>query len=145
MILSVISLAVIAVLSLPVLSLRLGSSDAGNDPATTTTRQAYDMLAEGFGPGFNGPLQLVAETPTASDQETLRSLATQISHTDGVAAATVLPTRPDAKIGIVQVVPKTSPQSEQTADLITHLRQDVIPPAEKWAGGQRSSTTSPMC
>ena len=57
-----------AVLALPVLSLRLGATDQGNDDATTTTRKAYDLLAEGFGPGFNGPLQVVAEpaaTPTA--------------------------------------------------------------------------------
>ena len=50
------------VLAIPVLSLRLGSSDAGNDPAATTTRQAYELLADGFGPGFNGPLQLAGTT-----------------------------------------------------------------------------------
>ncbi|PJN32544.1 hypothetical protein CG717_07430 [Streptomyces sp. CB02613] len=141
-ILSVLSLAVIAALSLPVLSLRLGASDAGNHPTSTTTRQAYDLLADGFGPGFNGPLQLVAETPTASDQQALTDLADQISTTDGVAAVTALPAEPGAKVGIVQVVPTTSPQSEETADLITHLRDDVIPPAEKdsslkvYVGGQ---------
>ncbi|MCI4039988.1 MMPL family transporter [Streptomyces sp. TRM75563] len=141
-ILSVLSLAVIAVLSLPVLSLRLGSSDAGNHPTSTTTRQAYDLLADGFGPGFNGPLQLVAETPTAADQQALAGLADQIATTDGVAAVTALPAEPGAKVGIVQVVPDTSPQSEETADLITHLRDDVIPPAEDgtslkvYVGGQ---------
>nr|WP_275411299.1 MMPL family transporter [Streptomyces sp. SID8014] len=141
-ILSVLSLAVIAVLSLPVLSLRLGSSDAGNHPTSTTTRQAYDLLADGFGPGFNGPLQLVAETPTAADQQALAGLADQIATTDGVAAVTALPAEPGAKVGIVQVVPDTSPQSEETADLITHLREDVIPPAEDgtslkvYVGGQ---------
>ncbi|WP_433466364.1 MMPL family transporter [Spirillospora sp. CA-128828] len=141
-ILSVISLALIAVLSLPVLSLRLGSSDAGNDPSSSTTRKAYDMLADGFGPGFNGPLQLVAETPAASDQQALRNLAGQVSRTEGVAAAVAMPAKPGAKVGIVQVIPKTSPQSKQTADLIGHLRHDVIPPAEKgstlrvYVGGQ---------
>ncbi|QOV36685.1 MMPL family transporter [Streptomyces ferrugineus] len=141
-VLSVLSLAVITVLSLPVLSLRLGSSDAGNHPADTTTRKAYDMLADGFGPGFNGPLQLVAETPTASDRQALENLTTQLADTKGVAAVTVLPAEPDAKVGIVQVVPTTSPQSEQTAELIQHLRDDVIPPAEKdstlqvYVGGQ---------
>ena len=58
--LSAVAIVLIGVLTLPVFSLRLGSSDAGNDPSSTTTRQAYDMLATGFGPGFNGPLQLVA-------------------------------------------------------------------------------------
>ncbi|MFC6935936.1 hypothetical protein ACFQHO_40375 [Actinomadura yumaensis] len=66
--LSAVSLVVIAVLAVPVLSLRLGSSDAGNNPASSTTRQAYDLLADGFGPGFNGPLQLVAETPSSADR-----------------------------------------------------------------------------
>ncbi|MEU9731863.1 MMPL family transporter [Streptomyces sp. NPDC048002] len=133
-VLSVISLAVITVLSLPVLSLRLGSSDAGNHPASTTTRQAYDLLADGFGPGFNGPLQLVAETPTATDQRALADLTDKISGTDGVAAVTALPAEPGAKVGIVQVVPTTSPQSEETAELITTLREDVIPPAEEGTG-----------
>ncbi|WP_433476302.1 MMPL family transporter [Spirillospora sp. CA-142024] len=141
-ILSALSLVLIAVLSLPVLSLRLGSSDAGNDPASTTTRKAYDMLAEGFGPGFNGPLQLVAETPAASDQQALQNLASRVSRTEGVAAVVALPAEPGAKVGIVQVVPKTSPQSKETADLISHLRDDVIPPAERgstlkvYVGGQ---------
>jgi RND superfamily putative drug exporter len=141
-VLSVLSLAVITVLSLPVLSLRLGSSDAGNHPADTTTRKAYDMLADGFGPGFNGPLQLVAQTPSASDRQALESLATELFRTEGVAAVTTLPAEPDAKVGIVQVAPTTSPQSEETAELIQHLRSDVIPPAEKdstlqvYVGGQ---------
>ncbi|MEU0407908.1 MMPL family transporter [Streptomyces griseorubiginosus] len=141
-ILSVLSLAVVTVLALPVLSLRLGSSDAGNNPADTTTRKAYDLLADGFGPGFNGPLQLVAQTPGAGDRQALESLATQVSDTEGVADVTTLPAKADAKVGIVQVVPTTSPQSADTADLIQHLRDDVIPAAEKgttlqvYVGGQ---------
>ena len=55
--------AVMLVLAIPVLSLRLGTSDAANDPASTTTHKAYELLAEGFGPGFNGPLQLVGTDP----------------------------------------------------------------------------------
>ncbi|WP_155058224.1 MMPL family transporter [Streptomyces blattellae] len=141
-VLSVLSLAVITVLSLPVLSLRLGSSDAGNHGEDTTTRKAYDMLAEGFGPGFNGPLQLVAETPGAEDRQALESLATQLSDTEGIAAVTTLPAEADATVGIIQVIPTTSPQSEDTAELIQHLRDDVIPPAEEgttlevYVGGQ---------
>ena len=62
------------VLAIPVLSLRLGSSDQGNDPSSTTTRQAYDLLADGFGPGFNGPLLLVAQTSSPADVAALRTL-----------------------------------------------------------------------
>ncbi len=81
--------------------MRLGYSDQGNDPATTTTRQAYDLLAQGFGPGFNGPLQLVAETHSAADQQALAVLAQTVSHTPGVAAVVPLPAKPGATVGIV--------------------------------------------
>src|SRR5258707_6019638 len=73
-ILAVAAAAVMLVLAIPVLSLRLGSSDQGNDPSSTTTRQAYDLLADGFGPGFNGPLLLVAQTSSAADLAALRTL-----------------------------------------------------------------------
>jgi RND superfamily putative drug exporter len=129
--LSIVALALIAVLTIPVFSLRLGSSDAGNNPTSTTTRQAYDLLADGFGPGFNGPLQLVAETPTAADQQALSRLAQQVSQTKGVAEVVPLPMKPGATVGIVQVVPTSSPQSKATSDLIERLRHDLVPAAEQ--------------
>ncbi|PWU52859.1 hypothetical protein DLE60_07400 [Micromonospora globispora] len=137
-----LALIVMLVLVIPVFSLRLGNSDQGNDPATTTTRKAYDMLANGFGPGFNGPLQLVAETHSPADQQALAALAQTVRHTPGVAAAIPLPAKPGATVGIIQVVPTTSPQDAKTSDLIRHLRDDVIPPAERgstlqvYVGGQ---------
>ncbi|XVQ06822.1 MMPL family transporter [Spirillospora sp. CA-255316] len=129
--LSAVSLVIIVVLSVPVLSLRLGSSDAGNNPASSTTRQAYDLLADGFGPGFNGPLQIVAETPGPSDRQALDRLVQTLKGTEGVAEVNPIPAQPGARLGIVQVVPTSSPQSAETADLITHLREGVIPPAER--------------
>ncbi len=66
-VLAIAATAVMVRLAIPVLSLWLGSSDQGNAPSWTTTRQAYDLLAEGFGPGFNGPLMLVAQTHSAAD------------------------------------------------------------------------------
>jgi RND superfamily putative drug exporter len=137
-----LALVVMLILAAPVLSLHLGSSDQGNDPASTTTRKAYDLLAEGFGPGFNGPLQLVAETNTAADQQALADLLPRVQATPGVKAAFALPTQPGAKIGIIQVIPTTSPQDKATSDLIQRLRHDVIPPAEQgntlkvYVGGQ---------
>jgi RND superfamily putative drug exporter len=130
-VLSAVAIVLIGVLSLPVFSLRLGSSDAGNNPSSTTTRQAYDMLAGGFGPGFNGPLQLVGETPTPADQRAFGRLADEVGHLKGVAGTAALPMPPGSKIGIVQVIPTTSPQSKQTSDLIDRLRHDVVPPAER--------------
>ncbi|MER5385251.1 MMPL family transporter [Streptomyces sp. NPDC002688] len=116
-----VALAVMAILAIPVLSLRLGATDQGNDDATTTTRQAYDLLAEGFGPGFNGPLQVVV---TGGDTD---ALVKSIGGTAGVAQAAALP--PAHGVTVIQVVPKTSPQSEETDRLIDTLRDRVIPDA----------------
>ncbi|MFD9436750.1 MMPL family transporter [Streptomyces sp. NPDC060002] len=118
---AVLALAVMAVLALPVLSLRLGATDQGNDDASTTTRQAYDLLAEGFGPGFNGPLQVVVDGGDAT------ALAQGIKNTPGVAQVATLP--PASGVTVIQVVPTTSPQSAETDTLIDRLRDDVIPQA----------------
>jgi len=140
--LSAVAIVLIGVLTLPVFSLRLGASDAGNDPSSTTTRKAYDMLATGFGPGFNGPLQLVAQTPGPSDQQAFGRLTEQVSHVRGVARVAALPMPAGSKLGIIQVITATSPQSKQTSDLIGRLRHDVVPPAERgstmkvYVGGQ---------
>jgi RND superfamily putative drug exporter len=128
--LSLGALALIAVLTIPFFSLRLGSGDQGNDPKGSTTRQAYDMLAEGFGPGFNGPLQLVGEVHSPADAQAFQALAQTISHTPGVARAVALPMKPGQDIGIMQVVPASSPQDAATTELINRLRSDVVPPAE---------------
>lgn len=116
-----LALVVMAVLALPVLSLRLGATDQGNDDTTTTTRQAYDLLAEGFGPGFNGPLQVVADGGDTA------ALVKGIQGTEGVARVAALP--PAGGVTVVQVVPTTSPQSEETDELIDTLRDEVIPRA----------------
>ncbi|MBT2412893.1 MMPL family transporter [Streptomyces sp. ISL-12] len=116
-----VAVVVMAVLAIPVFSLRLGASDQGNLPESTTTRQAYDLLAEGFGPGFNGPLQVVVEgdAPTG--------LVRAIESTEGVAQVAAVP--PANGISVIQVVPTTSPQSVETDQLIDRLRDDVIPQA----------------
>ena len=140
--LSAVAIVLIGVLTLPVFSLRLGSSDAGNDPSSSTTRKAYDMLAAGFGPGSNGPLQLVAQTPAPPDRQAFSRLADEVGQVRGVARAAAMPMPAGSKIGIIQVIPTTSPQSKQTSDLIGRLRHDVVPPAERgttmkvYVGGQ---------
>jgi RND superfamily putative drug exporter len=126
------AVVVMAVLAIPTLSLRLGSSDQGNDPTSTTTRKAYDMLAEGFGPGFNGPLTILAEVPGgAPDKAAVDRLVTTLNHTGGIDHAVAVPLRPDATVALVQAVPTTSPQDKATTDLIDHLRDDVVPAAER--------------
>ena len=123
-------LIVLVVLSIPVFSLRLGFSDEGNYPAETTTRKAYDLLAQGFGPGFNGPLLVVAalgDKPEVAEQVT--------TALQGVAGATVLPqSAPGSPLSTWLVVPATSPQDAATEDLVTHLRQDVLDPIEAQTG-----------
>ncbi|MBX9397074.1 MMPL family transporter [Streptomyces sp. TRM72054] len=124
-----LALAVMVVLSLPVLSIRLGATDQGNHQETTTTRQAYDLLAEGFGPGVNGPLQVVV------DGQAPDSLVSRIESTEGVAQVAAVP--PVNDVTVIQVVPTTSPQSEETDRLIDVLRDEVIPAsgAEAHVGG----------
>jgi putative drug exporter of the RND superfamily len=130
------------VLVVPFFSLRLGSSDQGNDPKGSTTRSAYDLLAQGFGPGYNGPLQLVAQVPTSADQTALNTLVVTLKTQPGVASVTAAPAVAGSEIRTVQVVPTTSPQSAQTATLIDRLRHTVIPAAERgtslrvYVGGQ---------
>ncbi|MEV5613530.1 MMPL family transporter [Streptomyces sp. NPDC052225] len=114
------ALVVMLALAIPVLSLRLGATDQGNHKESTTTRQAYDLLAEGFGPGFNGPLQVVV--PGGADAT---DLVARIRTTEGVAQVAAVP--PANGVSVIQVVPTTSPQSVKTDELIDRLRDDVIP------------------
>jgi RND superfamily putative drug exporter len=129
--LGLLALAVLAALAFPTLSLRLGASDDGNLPTTSTNRQAYDMIADGFGPGFNGPLVLAVQAPTAADRAAEAKLVTALGKVDGVASATAAPLREGRTVGVISVVPTTSPQSAATSELIGHLREDVIPRAEQ--------------
>jgi RND superfamily putative drug exporter len=124
-----VAVVVMAVLAIPVLSLRLGATDQGNHQESTTTRPAYDLLAEGFGPGFNGPLQVVVEGDAPA------GLVNGIRSAEGVAQVAAVP--PANGVTVIQVVPTTSPQSEQTDQLIDRLRDDVIPQsgAEAHVGG----------
>ncbi|MGW3101282.1 MMPL family transporter [Streptomyces sp. NPDC001100] len=128
------ALLVVAVLSLPALSLRLGTSDAGNDPKGTTTRAAYDLLAQGFGPGSNGPLVLVAQLSAPSDAPALNRLISAVRSTPGVASATAEPVTAKTGLSVIDVVPTSAPQDEATSTLITHLRKDVVPAAERGSG-----------
>ena len=128
-VLSALAVVVLAVLIVPFLALRLGNSDAGNDPSGTTTRKAYDLLAAGFGPGFNGPLQLVAEVRTPADRAAVAELATTLRSEPGVAAAAALPAAANATTEIISVIPTTAPQDAKTSQLISRLRHHVIPAA----------------
>jgi len=130
-VLAAAAVAVMVVVSIPVLHLRLGASDASNDPSSSHAYKAYEMLAEGFGPGFNGPLLLVAQTRSAADRSALDRLDRALTAVPAVAAVQAGPaqTRPPAgpAVEVTQVIPTTAPEAQATSTLITQLRNTVIP------------------
>jgi putative drug exporter of the RND superfamily len=126
--------ALMLVLAAPALGLRLASSDAGNDPTSQTTRQAYDLLAKGFGPGFNGPLQVAVALPRANDTAAVSRVSNALRSTPGVASVPPARLSPDGTAAAVVAYPTTSPQSAETSNLVNHLRTDVIPPIERATG-----------
>jgi RND superfamily putative drug exporter len=126
--------ALMLVLAAPALGIRLASSDAGNDPATQTTRIAYDLLAKGFGPGFNGPLQVAVALPQAHDAAALTQLGHALGATPGIASVTPPRLNAAGTAAAVVVYPTTSPQSAQTSNLVARLRGSVVPPVERSTG-----------
>ncbi len=129
-----VALAAVVILALPFFSLRLGLDDAGSDQAGTTTRQAYDLLAQGFGPGFNGPFQLVARLPSPGDDTAFVNLARDLSRQPGVVAVTPPRVSPSGQVAVADLYPSTSPQAVQTSTLLNHLRGEVIPRAVAGTG-----------
>jgi RND superfamily putative drug exporter len=134
-------LAVMIAVSIPVAHLRLGFADSSNDPTSSHTYKSYQMLSKGFGPGFNGPLFLVAQVRSAADRAALARLDHALAAVPGVAAVEPGPAQatppPGPAIEVTQVLPATAPQDQATATLITHLRNTVIP---RYTGG----TTLPV-
>ncbi|MGW3552195.1 MMPL family transporter [Streptomyces griseoincarnatus] len=128
--LGAVALVVMAVLALPTFSLHLGTSDQGNDPKTSTTRQAYDLIADGLGPGVNGPLTLVTEVDDAQDRLALDNLGSTLRTTEDVASVSPVTYNQGGDTAFLTVVPESSPQSKQTSDLVDRLREDVLPRAE---------------
>jgi RND superfamily putative drug exporter len=120
--------AVLVVLAIPVFSLRLGFADEGNYPASTTTKRAYDLLAAGFGPGFNGPLTLVQDV--TGDPAALERAGAVTEALGSAGAATVAGPFPNANPPtalVWQVIPQTGPQDLATEQLVHTLRNDVLP------------------
>jgi RND superfamily putative drug exporter len=131
----IISTAVLVALAIPVFSLRLGFSDAGNRLTSDTTRRAYDLLSQGFGPGFNGPLLVVVDLPNgAADQPKLTQLAADLRETEGVASVAEPQVIPQANLSLINVFPTTAPQDKETADLVHRVRDRTIPNAAASSG-----------
>jgi RND superfamily putative drug exporter len=130
------SFAILLVLATPILSLRLGSADAGTDAKGTTTREAYDLLAKGFGAGFNGPMSLVVKLPSSHDTAATQTLRNGIVGQPDVAKVSAPVYSPNGLTALMNVFPRTAPRDAATSNLLTRLRNDVIPPLER-----RTATT----
>jgi putative drug exporter of the RND superfamily len=126
--------AVLAVLALPVFGIRLGFSDEGNFPEETETRRAYDLLAEGFGPGFNGPLLLVAELPPGTDPASLAPVGEALNANEGVAFAAGPVVSEDGTVAQWFAIPATAPQDAATEQLVRDLRGPALAAANDSAG-----------
>jgi putative drug exporter of the RND superfamily len=132
----VAGVAVLGVLALPVFGIQLGFPDEGNYPADTSTRKAYDLLADGFGPGFNGPLVLASLLPEGVDAADLQRVTDAVGAADGVELASPpVPNDPDNPTAVLwRVIPTTTPQDGATADTVNRLRHEVLPVATEGTG-----------
>jgi len=120
------SASILLVLSVPVVEMRLGSADAGNNPKSSTTRQAYDLVADAFGAGMNGPLQVIIDGASPEQVDRVR-LA--LDATANVASVSPPLISPSGDTAVLSVIPRTSPQDSKTVDLVRLLRSDVLPEA----------------
>jgi len=138
----IVSTLVMLAIAAPAIALRLGSSDAANDPAGQTTHKAYVLLAEGFGEGFNGPLQVVAQLPASAahgepggaGSAAVASLRGAIATSPGVVAVAPARYSPAGGVATITVYPRSSPQAYATSQLVSHLREAVIPPVAARTG-----------
>ncbi|HEY2630923.1 MAG TPA: MMPL family transporter [Solirubrobacteraceae bacterium] len=137
------------VIAAPATALRLGSSDASNDPVHFTTYKAYQLLAEGFGKGFNGPLDVVAQVPNAETSKqgasltaapsttgkaNIEKLRTAMAAIPGVAAVAPAKFNPAGNVATISVYPTSSPQEYATTQLVSKLRSQTIPPVAAQTG-----------
>jgi RND superfamily putative drug exporter len=131
-------LAVLCVLAIPLLSIETGHVGDGSDPTSYTDRQAYDLISEGFGPGYNGPFTIVIDTGhnAAADSSLATKVQSALAGTTDVAKATPLSPTPDGVLLTGTVIPKSSPQDQATTTLFNTLVNTTLPQALKGTGYQ---------
>ena len=136
------SLVVLAVLASPLAGIRFGFPDAGNEPAQSTTRQAHDMVAQGFGPGANGPLIAVASTRRAGDAAKVEELRADIGARPGVVAVAPAQFNEAGDTAMVAITPEGGPSSDSTKQLVERLREGPLASAglPVSLGGQTAAT-----
>jgi RND superfamily putative drug exporter len=128
------SAVVLLLLAIPIFSLNLGFSDDGNFPDDTSTRKAYDLRVDGFGPGYNGSFVLASETPDGVSDADLNKIADAVRDTEGIDFVGEPFPSDNGKAVLWEAFPTTSPQDEKTQDLLKTLRDDVLPAAEQGTG-----------
>jgi RND superfamily putative drug exporter len=129
-----VGLGIMLLLTVPALSMNLGSSDAGNDPTSLTTRRAYDLLAEGFGKGVNGPLVVAAQLSKAGDKAAQAQIGAALRTTPDVAAVAAPRVAPNGQTLVYTVYPRSAPQDQATTDMVQNLRDNRLPPVERATG-----------
>jgi RND superfamily putative drug exporter len=130
---AIVSALAMLAIAAPATALRLGSSDASNDPPDQTTHRAYELLAQGFGEGFNGPLLVVAKVPNAKGGA-VPQLRAAVAAAPGVAAVAPPRLNPAGNVATLTVYPRSSPQAYATTQLVSQLREHVVPPVEARTG-----------
>jgi putative drug exporter of the RND superfamily len=124
---AIVAGAILIALAIPALDMRLGFPDAGNDPPDTMTRQSYDLISEGFGPGANGPVVIAAEMPNPQAKGDVEALANELRKEPGVDYVAAPTFNQAGTAALITVVPTTSPQAAATSDLVERLRDTVLP------------------
>lgn len=128
------ALVILAVLAIPFLSLHLAFTDAGTDPASYTSRQAFDALATGFGPGASGPLVVAAEIPSGADPGAVARLGSRLQRLPDVNFVSAPRFNQAGTAAVITVIPKTAPQDGHTSTLVSQIRRDVVPGATAHTG-----------
>ncbi len=129
------AVVLLGVLTVPFFHMRLGITDDGTDPESTTQRQAYDLIAEGFGAGANGPLLLAIALPQPNDTTAVDDVEQAVTKLPGVRVAPPQ-VSPNGRAAVITVIPPDAPDSEETTDLVNDLRSEVLPPVEQSTGAQ---------
>ena len=124
-----VGLFVLIAASLPVFAMRLGVADASNDPPGSTTHAAYDLVAQGFGPGTNGPIVAVVDARASGTNADLSELRSAVQATPGVKSVGEPMWNDHNTTAVVSIIPLTGPQDHATVQLLHHLRDDIIPAA----------------
>jgi putative drug exporter of the RND superfamily len=140
---AITSLVILLLLAAPLVKMRLGQTDAGTLPKSSTQRRAYDLLSQAFGPGFNGPLTVVVELPAAGDSNAVVGRITPVLAADPDVATVTPPTpSPSGKTVLLTAIPKSAPEAASTSTLVRRLRDVELPKATEGTGARALVTGS---